>query len=345
MASTIYYGKSDTASGEQVKQVIVQGLDSTITQESDFLTSGDILAVYFTSKNTNSTPYIKLYKESIADENAVSGDNGNQIKIQSSVDDLKGAWSNGEACFFVYIEIGNAFYWYLIGSTLAEIDVYGSTKLLTSLDEEFDANASIAAGAVLDLIEEIQPNRLEYIPVGDQTKQIGTLKLINPNDPESEPSSVNLYIPVDPDSFRIYTNELINNGPKGREVGEPITDANIGEGYPYITHIVPNRLSFANLPDPEVSVRGLTIINGNNEFVAYELADAQNNSSINSQGNISINAAQNYKVIVGKNNKGTLEVNYKGLFKDSLCIQLDATNDKNLITKITNLGWKTACIK
>lgn len=344
MASTIYYGKSVTAPGEQVKEVIVQGLDSTVTQESDFLTSGDLLLVYFSNKNTHSTPYMKLYNGDIDNEIGASEDTGNLIKIQSTAADLSGIWSDGEVCAFVYVENSGIFYWYLTNAALAADGIYGKAKLTDSFNEGYDADASVTAGAVFDLVSQQRTGSLEYIPESEQDIQIGTLKLLDSD--EEEISTVELYVPqiIDPENFRSQTSEIYNNGPK-KEDGEETTDANIGAGYPYITHIVPNRLSFANLPDPEVSVRGLTIINGNNEFVAYELADAQNNSSINSQGNISINAAQNYKAIVGKNNKGTLEVNYKGLFKDSLRIQLNTTNDQNLITKITNLGWKSACIK
>lgn len=340
MASTIYYGKSVTASGEQVKEVIVQGLDSTVTQESDFLASGDILVVYFASKNTHSTPYMKLYNGDMEHEIAASGDNGNQIRIQSSVVDLDGIWSNGEVCSFVYMEVDNAFYWYLTSSTLAEQDVYGKVKLVTSIDEEFDANAAITASAVVNLIEGQEPDSLTYTPKSSQDIWLGTLELRDSE--ESILSSINLYAPeiIDPETFRAYTDEIINNGPK-KEEGEEETEANIGYGHPYITRIVPGRLSFANLLDPEVPIRGLTIINDNNEeFVAYELTNAQGNASVNSQRNLILNPADNFIIALN----GDTEVNGKGLFNDSLRIKLDSTTDAELINKINRLGW-SSCLK
>lgn len=340
MASTIYYGKSVTASGEQVKQVIVQGLDSTVTQESDFLTSGDILVVYFTSKNTHSTPYMKLYNGDTEHEIAASGDNGNQIRIQSSVVDLDGVWSNGEVCSFAYIEVGGAFYWYLTGAALAESDVYGKAKLETSFDGEYNENSPITAGAVYDLVSQQRSGSLAYIPEGDQDIQIGTLKLLDPN--EEVLSSIRLYVPevIDTDTFRIYTDELINNGPK-KEEGDEETEANIGYGHPYVTRIIPGRLSFANFLDPEVPIRGLTVIKDNDEeFVAYELTNAQGDSSIKAQRHLSLQSGSNGKIYLNSNT----QANDEFVFNNSLRIKLDSTEDANLISKINSLGWNS-CLK
>lgn len=325
MASTIYYGRSDTVN-DGVYKVIVQGLDSTVTTESDFLSSGDILNVYFAIGCNDENPAIKLFNGDINHEIATTGDSGNFIKIQTTNVDLTGIWSEGEVCSFTYVDINNTFYWYLSGASIATSNRYGKIKVSDSLEEgEYDANSSITAGAVLNLINQQRSGSLSYLPNGDNLSVlVGTLKLLSPE--EEELSSIQIYIPqfADFDTFRIYTNELINNGPK-KEDGEADSAANIGYGNPYITRIVPGSLTFTD-SFTENTAKGLTILgNNNSEFVAYELADSLGNSRISSQGGIILTPAVSSNITLD----GSTEVNDIMTLNDKVYCLLDVEIDEN----------------
>lgn len=349
MASTIYYGKSDTVN-DGVYKVIVSGLDSTVTTESDFLSSGDILNVYFVIGCTVENPAIKLFNGDLNHEIATTGDSGNFIKIQSADVDLTGIWTEGEVCSLTYVETShNSFYWYLSGASVATSNRYGRTKVAYSLEEgQYDSNASISAGAVLNLVNQQRTGKLSYIPNTEKplTELIGTLKLLGPE--EEELSTISIYIPqfADFDTFRTYTNELYNNGPK-KETGEATTEANIGYGHPYITRIIPGSLTFTN-SFTENTAKGLTILgNNNSEFIAYELSDTLGNSRISSQGNILITPAVSHDIVLN----GSTEVANTLTLDDKLYCVLDINIDENtnqaisgddmiLYNNLLLLGWQ-----
>lgn len=347
MASTIYYGKSDAVS-DGVYRVIVQGLDSTVTTESDFLSSGDILNVYFVVGCTEQNPAIKLYNGDINHEIASSGDTGNFIRTQAADVDLTGIWTEGEVCSFTYVEVeGNTHYWYLSGAAIATTDRYGRTKVSNNFNEgEFDANSPVTAGAVLDLMNQERTGSLSYAPNGNQDVLIGTLTLLSSE--EEELSRIRLYIPnyIDVDTFRIYTNELINNGPK-KDEGEETTEANIGVGHPYITRIIPGSLTFTD-SFTENTAKGLTVLgNDNSEFVAYELADNLGNSRISSQGGIILTPAAARSITLN----GTTEVANAITMDDKIYYVLDieidedtnlavSGDDMDLYNGLLRLGWQ-----
>lgn len=347
MASTIYYGKSDTVN-DGVYKVIVQGLDSTVTTESDFLSSGDILNVYFAIGCTVENPAIKLFNGDLNHEIATTGDSGNFIRIQSTDIDLTGIWTEGEVCSFTYIEINNTYYWYLSGASVATSDRYGRIKVAHSFEDgEYDANASISAGAVLDLISQQHSGRLSYAPNGDNLSVlIGTLSLLNSD--EEELSRIQIYIPqfADFDTFRIYTNELINNGPK-KEAGEVDSEANIGHGHPYITRIIPGSLTFTE-SFTENTTKGLTILgNNNSEFVAYELSDALGNSQIFSQNNIILTPAALSNIRLNGNTEVVNDLTLDNKMYCVLNIEIDentnqaiAGDDMVLYNNLLLLGWQ-----
>ena len=246
----------------------------------------------------------------------------------------------------------NTFYWYLSGASVATSDRYGRTKVAYSLEEgQYDSNASISAGAVLDLVNQQRSGKLSYIPNAEEynlTERIGTLKLLGPEPESQELSSINIYIPqfIDADTVRTFTNELYNNGPK-KETGEATTEANIGYGHPYITRIIPGSLTFTN-SFTENAAKGLTILGDNNsEFVAYELSDTLGNSRISSQGNILITPAISYDIILN----GATEVANTLTLDNKLYCVLDIDIDENtnqaisgddmiLYNNLLLLGWQ-----
>ena len=329
MANTIYYGTSATASDIQVKQVVVQGLDSTIVQESDFLNSGDVLMVYFSHENKYDTPYIKLFNGDISHPIAASTDIGNQIKIQTTATELSGIWSNGEVCSFVYTKLGNTFYWNMVSSSLAEESIYGQVKIVHTLSEDIDDEKTTASvSAIKALVNQQYPSSLAYIPNGAESITIGTLKLLRNEDILSE---VVLKIPevLNPETFRIYTHELYNDGPR-KDDGATTDASNVGYGLPYITRLIPGRLVFRDSFETN-TFKGLTLQTGNTEFQAYQIADANGHSQIKSQKKLTLKSGTGYSVVLD----GSTTTTGVATFNTTVKIPI---ND-NLQTQLTNLGW------
>ena len=333
MASTVYYGTSATASGTQVKQVVIQGLSSSVTQESDFLHPGDVLFVYFAHTNAHTTPRIKLYNGDTSHAIAASTDSGNQIKIQSSVNDLSGVWSNGEVCSFAYTKLdGNTFYWYLDNDGIAEETVYGRVRIVHTLSGDNDDEKTTASvSAIKALVNQQYPSSLAYIPNGAESIAIGTLKLLRNEEVLSE---IVLKIPevLNPATFRIYTNELYNNGPR-KDDGAATDASNVGYGLPYITRLIPGRLVFRDSFESN-TFKGLTLQTGNTEFQAYQIADSSGNSVLRSQKNLTFTpGSSSYQI----NLSGKTVTTGVATFNTTVKIPI---ND-NLQTQLSNLGWSS----
>ena len=354
MAGTVYYGKSNTVNNGTY-QVIVEGLDATITQESDFLSSGDILNVFFSRGCEVSHPALKLFNGDIEHEISITPDTGHYIRIQSTDVNLTGVWTAGQLCSFVYVkEAGNTTYWHLSGVSFATTDNYGQVKITSELDDNTDGNLIATAGAVRALVEQGEASELSYLTpytnLDSSNIYIGTLKLLNPRGQES-PNSIEVYIP-NTDTFKVRTSELINDGPMPIASGETANESNIGQGHPFLTRIIPGSLTFTDSFSGNTT-KGLTLLDNNgNETVIYELADASNNSKIRSKGNISL--------IVGTNNQITLsgitEITRKLTLDKKLYFVLDVAinqntnqatsgSDKKLYNNLLLLGWDDCIIQ
>ena len=330
MASTVYYGTSSTNSGDAVKQVVVNGLSSSYTKESDFLNPGDVLMVYFSQPNTSATPYLKLYKGSVSNETGISTDDGNRIQIQSGLNDLSGAWAAGQGCAFIYAELGGVYYWQLIDDGIATDSVYGRVKIINSLIGNINNDAVASAGAIKTLFGTKTPAHLAYQPNGEVgTETVGTLSLLGENDtPLGQPVVIKVPAYLNPDTFRTNTQELINRGPK-KESDTP-SQYDIGYGLPYITRLIPGRLVFRDSFETN-TFKGLTLQTGNTEFQAYQIADANGNSKLRSQKNLTLKSGTGYSVVLD----GPTTTTGVATFNTTVKIPIDAS----LQTQLTNLGW------
>lgn len=357
MASTVYYGKSNTAGDQQVKQVIIEELDSTVTSESDFLTPGNTLVVFFKYGNTHSQPRIKLYNGSVDNEIAISDDNGYKIQAVNLLD-LNGIWTDGESCRFIYEVNNNVSVWNLLNSAVATEDTYGKVKITDDLSGAAltDPAMTATAGAIMALLDTQDSGYLDYNPEETATVLVGTLTLRS-KDGSQLGDPVFIYIPefIDTDTFRIRTSELINDGPK-KEEGEEESEATIGYGHPYLTKLIPGRLIFKNSFDEEMPQKGLAYTyledeggeSIEHEFLAYELVDDSNNSIIRSRGNLSFIVNNNKYIDLQGVTKAEEEVTFNKKFYALLDVTVEESEysgeDADLYLGLVRLGW-TDCIR
>lgn len=364
MASTVYYGKSNTAGDQQVKQVIIEELDSTVTSESDFLTPGDTLVVFFKYGNTHSQPRIKLYNGSVDSEIAISDDNGYKIQVVNLLD-LNGIWADGESCRFIYDTNNNVSIWELLDSAVATEDTYGKVKITDDLSGETitDPTMTATASAIKALLDSQGGEYLQYQPAVTEDTLIGTLTLRS-KDGSQLGNPALIYIPefIDTDTFRIRTSELINDGPK-KEQGENESEATIGYGHPYITRIIPGNLIFRKSYDENMLQKGLfyTYLEEvgeeqvEQEFLAYEITDNYNNSTLRSRGNLNLAVVDNNYIdlqgITKAEEEFTFNKKFYALLDVIVTTEQDAEEtptysgeDADLYLGLVRLGW-TDCIR
>lgn len=208
MASTIYYGVSQTAAGESAKYVRM--LDSDFNPNN--LEKGDILSVYFAFKNTAVNPTLILTIGDVNHELNQSNANGTLIYNTGRISAQEGAWTDGEVVNFSYTHNGsvvenadNIYYWEIISKAIATDSTYGTVIL------DGDDSSAASISKVKDLIQKIGSGELKYSSSYESGIEIGTLELIN-YDEEGEPVpersySKTIYIP----SIPSRTSDFIND--------------------------------------------------------------------------------------------------------------------------------------
>jgi hypothetical protein len=198
MASTVYYGKSTTASGETTKQVVLENVESLPS-----LQSGDLLGVYFAQGNTV-TPgangiRLALYIGDVDSEGNTNDANGSTIFNTADVAVGSGDWKDGEVVLFSYTlnsnvtENPNAVaYWEMVAKAHAKSDVYGDV-LLEDQDSTKDESAA-TIGLIKQMIEDALPPEWQYHDLTSSPhQQIGTFYVIDDEDHQIEKAQI--YIP------------------------------------------------------------------------------------------------------------------------------------------------------
>lgn len=260
-----FYGYCQNEPTNNVYRVVVQD-DYINTQKNNFqFKRGDVLTVFFASKQTASAPKLAIYVNDTEQESSISDDNGHFIKtLDTKLDGINQAWDAGETVIFVYTKQGDSdtYYWELVNAAPATTKVYGVTKLfdVANLNDALSGNYTPLNDTVLtpealknfydklmavpeeEEEEEESPLGLTWVPnadLGDKLDKLGELSLSNGttsieiNYPLEK--LINLKIPAE----KTHTGELINNGNGG-----------IGEGHgrdesePFITRIIPDDLYF-----------------------------------------------------------------------------------------------------
>ena len=259
-----FYGYCQNEPINDIYRVVVQ--DDYINTQNNFqFKRGDVLTVFFASKQTASAPRLAIYVNDTEQESSISDDEGHLVKtLDTKLDGIDQAWAAGETVIFVYTKQGDSgsYYWELVNAAPATTKVYGVTKLfdVANLNDALSGNYTPLNDTVLtpealknfydklmtvpeeEEEEEESPLGLTWIPnadLGDKLDKLGELSLSNGttsieiNYPLEK--LINLKIPPE----KTHTGELINNGNGG-----------IGEGHgrdesePFITRIIPDDLYF-----------------------------------------------------------------------------------------------------
>ncbi len=187
MASTIYYGKSETPVDVQVKRIILKEIPS--------FQLGDILSVYFKEGNSVDYPTLVISNGDVNENNVISNDTGLSIYTPGQGSNAIGAWTDGEVVNFSYTEkIDNVFGWEIIGKSIATNTIYGSVLL----DGDSDKSA-ISKGEVKRLLTSTTVGTINYQSrdLGEQATPIGdlTLTTYNPATGETNTQTATVEIP------------------------------------------------------------------------------------------------------------------------------------------------------
>ena len=260
MSNNVYFGKCiSSGSGDEKKIVYMKEMPEQFNE-------GDLLAVFFTNKNTHETPSIVFRIGSTQQEVSVADDEGIPIKSYDIEVEKEGLWGAGETVLFCFVQRpdNGILYLELIGKLQASNTDYGIVKLngisenqtleswLKADAVDDDYKAAINTATVKALIkalfaiqdedeEEEQPISfgLQWIRNPALTEELfplGDLSLGNSS------TSVSIGIPknlITQEQIQ-YTGQLINNGMDGTH--NPDEEDYLVE--PFLTRHIPNDLFF-----------------------------------------------------------------------------------------------------
>lgn len=188
MASTIYYGKSETPANTQVKRVVMEEVPN--------FQPGDILSVYFTYGNSFNGPTLVVTNGDVNQNNAISNDTGLSILAPGQGTAIIGSWTDGEVVNFSYTEVpNNVFYWELIGKSIATDTIYGGVLLDGNSD-----NSAISIGAAKRLMSSAAVGSISYETRQFETAtEVGdlTLTTYNPATGDTDTQTATIVIPHD----------------------------------------------------------------------------------------------------------------------------------------------------
>lgn len=269
MSSQVYFGKCiNSTSDAQVKEV-------TMVDMPDKFNEGDLLAVFFTNRNTAAAPSIKIVTGSTQQEVSTADDIGIFIKSHDVDVDKEGLWGNGETVLFCFVQNPEGtqgeegeegiIYLELIGKLQASNEDYGIVKLngiaetqsfedwLNDDDTTDDYNSAISVATLKSFVNALLKPQ-ETTPGGDDSGdtpaaiQLGLLW--EPNAELGEDltslgllslSSTGQMVSIGiPSNVLNPPNEITYTG-QLRNNGSAGTDV---DGEPYITRNIPNDLFF-----------------------------------------------------------------------------------------------------
>ena len=191
MASTIYYGKSETPANTQVKRVVMEEVPN--------FQPGDILSVYFTYGNSFNGPTLVVTNGDVNQNNAISNDTGLSILAPGQGTAVIGSWTDGEVVNFSYTEVpNNVFYWELIGKSIATDTIYGGVLLDATGDNE--NNSAISVSAAKRLLSSAAVGSISYETRQFETAtEVGdlTLTTYNPVTGDTDTQTATIVIPHD----------------------------------------------------------------------------------------------------------------------------------------------------
>ena len=100
MSNQVYFGKSVSSGSSNQKTVYMKEMPERFNE-------GDLLAVFFTNRNTASTPSIVFKVGSTQQEVSVADDEGIFIKSHDVDVEKEGLWGNGETVLFCFVKRPN----------------------------------------------------------------------------------------------------------------------------------------------------------------------------------------------------------------------------------------------
>lgn len=306
MASTVYYGKSDTGANVQAKIVVLVGENDT-----DFTTNpikeGDLLTVFFTYGNACAESSLVLRTNQNGEDINISGSQGDPVH-SVGIQSTKGAWQAGETVTFIYtadtsISNGtdNSYCWETNKGGLGTAAAYGMVKLDDTTDAEHSA---MSYAGVQSLISSGEVAELSFNPAERPGQEIspaagncfiGALSLgtqkVYLEAPDFVASSVEL---GSTGNGNAVTNIVVTNS-INQQNGQTTSQLQLIKDETFLTKTIPGNVSFVSSGGEVLGIKaGDTLI--------YEPTDANGNNNIFSNGNITLNPASGKKVIV--NNTG-----------------------------------------
>ena len=292
MASRVFYGICNTARDESIKEVVLKN------QNDISLIEGDILTVYFVAGNDSSAPSLKLYNNSINNQNTIGEDTGIEIKTRSNTFENSSIWQAGETVSFCYTResstspsINNSYYWELIEGGAASTEEYGVTKLfstehfsewLNDTSLEVNDDKALAPSMLKKLYQllmgadtESSTGGLNWVPAVDEgeLEELGQLSLAG--------ASISITYPLSHffnqtiGNIPTHTGELTNNGP-GPNTGR----GTVNDLDKFITSRLANGLYFTegsnktlySMHEGGASVARIVLDNGSNTVIGGELS-------------------------------------------------------------------------
>ena len=295
MASRVFYGICNTARDESIKEVVLKN------QNDISLIEGDILTVYFVAGNDSSAPSLKLYNNSINNQNTIGEDTGIEIKTRSNTFENSSIWQAGETVLFCYTResstspsINNSYYWELIEGGAASTEEYGVTKLfstehfsewLNDTSLEVNDDKALAPSMLKKLYQllmgvdtESSTGGLTWHPeetIGE-LDTLGTLSFSGASVPIIYPLKHTINQAIG--NIPTHTGQLTNNGP-GRNTGT----GEVNELDKFITSRLTNNLYFygdartlytihKDNNNEDVQVARIVLDNGSNTVIGGELS-------------------------------------------------------------------------
>lgn len=216
MASTVYYGMSQTEADVQEKEVILE--DANFNPNN--LIRGDILVVYFAHRNEIDNPTLILNIGDSEQEHNNSNAGGDFTYNTGVIPVLAGAWADGEVVTFCYTYndsvVENAdqvTYWEIVGKPVATDETYGDVKIAQVDDDEYEDDAAASIGVVKELIGDATIGQLDYDSVFETVAGTLTLAQYEEGDSghehpiEGTISTVQILVPTIPTNVSEFTND------------------------------------------------------------------------------------------------------------------------------------------
>lgn len=347
----VFYGYCSTGPTGDVYTVTVQ--DDEIKDNFKF-ERGDLLVVHFAQSQSANEPQLTVEIFDTENEVHISTDEGKFVKtIDVEITGIDKAWESGEAVIFVYTKRGDedSFYWQLIDSAPATIDVYGVVKLFDkeNLNDVLGGSTDYDDEALTPAILKELYYNLIWEPAEENGETLGNLSLNNGT------NSVEITYPLE-DKIQeamstiqniTHTGQLINNGNGGGSGHETDT------AEPFITKMIPENLYFNNNqglannggnPKLKLNDAGIQIVTPLTVSGATQI-----NNSLTTTGQISAGAAK--IVTTGEINGGTVKggIIYEGgvslVNKYSKKLEVFSKNTGDIpIEKNASSGHKTMSI-